>query len=127
MQALVQIGLQLGHVFDRNSAVADLEQAKRAAEEANRAKSDFLSRMSHELRTPLNAIIGFSEIMETGMLGPLGADKYHEYCRDIRDSGNYLLDTSAKRAVIDANPLPALPAELQRNEVTVELWFQVQK
>ena len=42
-------------------------------------------------------------------------------------SGNYLLDTSAKRAVIDANPLPALPAELQRNEVTVELWFQVQK
>jgi two-component system cell cycle sensor histidine kinase PleC len=48
--------------------------------------------MSHELRTPLNAIIGFSEIMETGMFGPLGASKYHEYCRDIRDSGNYLLD-----------------------------------
>jgi TonB family protein len=42
-------------------------------------------------------------------------------------SGNYLLDTSAKRAVIDANPLPALPPELPRNEVTVELWFQVQK
>jgi periplasmic protein TonB len=42
-------------------------------------------------------------------------------------SGNYLLDTSAKRAVIDANPLPALPQELQRNDVTVELWFQVQK
>ena len=48
--------------------------------------------MSHELRTPLNAIIGFSEIMESGMFGPLGAGKYHEYCRDIRDSGNYLLD-----------------------------------
>jgi two-component system cell cycle sensor histidine kinase PleC len=48
--------------------------------------------MSHELRTPLNAIIGFSEIMESGMFGPLGAGKYHEYCRDIRDSGNYLLE-----------------------------------
>jgi two-component system cell cycle sensor histidine kinase PleC len=48
--------------------------------------------MSHELRTPLNAIIGFSEIMESGMFGPLGAEKYHEYCRDIRDSGQYLLD-----------------------------------
>jgi protein TonB len=42
-------------------------------------------------------------------------------------SGNYLLDTSAKRAVIDANPLPALPAEFPRSEATVELWFQVQK
>ena len=36
--------------------------------------------MSHELRTPLNAIIGFSEIMESGMFGPLGADRYQEYC-----------------------------------------------
>ena len=37
--------------------------------------------MSHELRTPLNAIIGFSEIMGSGMFGPLGADRYGEYCR----------------------------------------------
>jgi two-component system cell cycle sensor histidine kinase PleC len=48
--------------------------------------------MSHELRTPLNAIIGFSEIMESGMFGPLGAEKYIEYSRDIRESGEYLLD-----------------------------------
>jgi two-component system cell cycle sensor histidine kinase PleC len=48
--------------------------------------------MSHELRTPLNAVIGFSEIMESGMFGALGAEKYYEYCRDIRESGQYLLD-----------------------------------
>ena len=65
---------------------------KTRAEEANQAKSKFLANMSHELRTPLNAIIGFSEIMESGMFGPLGADKYHEYCSDIRSSGQYLLD-----------------------------------
>jgi two-component system cell cycle sensor histidine kinase PleC len=65
---------------------------KTRAEDANRAKSEFLANMSHELRTPLNAIIGFSEIMESGMFGELGAEKYHEYCRDIMDSGRYLLD-----------------------------------
>ena len=65
---------------------------KTRAEEANQAKSKFLANMSHELRTPLNAIIGFSEIMESGMFGPLGADKYHEYCKDIHSSGEYLLD-----------------------------------
>ena len=65
---------------------------KTRAEEANAAKSKFLANMSHELRTPLNAIIGFSEIMEAGMFGPLGAEKYREYCRDIHQSGQFLLD-----------------------------------
>jgi two-component system, cell cycle sensor histidine kinase PleC len=67
-------------------------EEKTRAEEANQAKSKFLANMSHELRTPLNAIIGFSEIMESNMFGPLGADKYHEYCSDIRSSGQYLLE-----------------------------------
>ena len=66
-------------------------EEKTRAEDANHAKSEFLANMSHELRTPLNAIIGFSEIMESGVFGALG-DKYHEYCRDIRESGRYLLD-----------------------------------
>ena len=80
----------------RTAELADLAEKyaeeKTRAEEANAAKSKFLANMSHELRTPLNAIIGFSEIMESGMFGPLGADKYTEYSRDIRESGEYLLD-----------------------------------
>jgi two-component system, cell cycle sensor histidine kinase PleC len=67
-------------------------EEKTRAEDANQAKSKFLANMSHELRTPLNAIIGFSEIMEAAMFGPLGAEKYSEYSRDIRQSGQYLLD-----------------------------------
>ncbi len=67
-------------------------EEKTRAEEANQAKSKFLANISHELRTPLNAIIGFSEIMELGMFGPLGTEKYHEYCSDIRGSGQYLLE-----------------------------------
>ncbi|GHC69222.1 PAS domain-containing sensor histidine kinase [Limoniibacter endophyticus] len=62
------------------------------AEAANRAKSEFLANMSHELRTPLNAIIGFSEVMESGLFGPLGSEKYQDYIRDIHTSGNHLLN-----------------------------------
>ncbi|MGO8924011.1 MAG: PAS domain-containing sensor histidine kinase [Xanthobacteraceae bacterium] len=83
--------------LERQTAeLADLAEKyaeeKTRAEEANAAKSKFLANMSHELRTPLNAIIGFSEIMESGMFGPLGDEKYIEYSRDIRESGKYLLD-----------------------------------
>ncbi|MGH6922201.1 MAG: PAS domain-containing sensor histidine kinase [Propylenella sp.] len=64
---------------------------KDKAEDANRIKSEFLANVSHELRTPLNAIIGFSEMMLSGAFGPLGDEKYGEYCRDIRESGAFLL------------------------------------
>jgi two-component system, cell cycle sensor histidine kinase PleC len=76
---------QMAHLAERY-----LEQ-KAEAETANRAKSEFLANMSHELRTPLNAIIGFSDIMTNELFGALGCERYQEYCRDIRGSGQYLL------------------------------------
>src|SRR4051794_8814794 len=83
----------LEHQADELADLADkYAEEKTRAEEANQAKSKFLANMSHELRTPLNAIIGFSEIMQSGMFGPLGTEKYSEYCRDIHQSGQYLLD-----------------------------------
>lgn len=67
------------------------EEARQEAEAANRAKTEFLANMSHELRTPLNAIIGFSELMRTEALGPLGSPQYLEYMNDINGSGQHLI------------------------------------
>jgi signal transduction histidine kinase len=64
--------------------------ARQAAERANAAKTAFLANMSHELRTPLNAIIGFSEIMQTELHGPLGNAKYKDYSNDIGNSARHL-------------------------------------
>ncbi|MGO4666048.1 PAS domain-containing sensor histidine kinase [Bosea sp. 2YAB26] len=95
-----------------------LEQ-KAAAETANRAKSEFLANMSHELRTPLNAIIGFSEIMENGMFGALGSERYVEYVRDIRTSGGYLL--SVINDILDMSRLESGKRRLEASDVAVDL------
>ncbi|HEX4114020.1 MAG TPA: ATP-binding protein [Stellaceae bacterium] len=65
--------------------------ARDVAEAASRAKTDFLANMSHELRTPLNAVIGFSEMIASEMLGPVGQPKYKEFAGDILFSGRHLL------------------------------------
>ncbi|HNB25635.1 MAG TPA: histidine kinase dimerization/phospho-acceptor domain-containing protein [Alphaproteobacteria bacterium] len=69
----------------------ELIMARFKAEEANRAKSNFLAHMSHELRTPLNAIIGFSDVIQRGMFGPDNMPLYQQYAGDIHRAGNLLL------------------------------------
>ncbi len=80
---------------------SELREARRLAERAANAKADVLARISHEVRTPLNAIIGFSEVMIGERFGALGNERYVEYMKDIRASGerviaiiNDLLDLS---------------------------------
>ncbi|MBR0897081.1 PAS domain-containing protein [Bradyrhizobium tropiciagri] len=79
----------------------EVREARRLAERAANAKTDMLARISHELRTPLNAIIGFAEVMIGERFGALGNERYVEYMKDIRASGerviaivNDLLDLS---------------------------------
>ncbi len=70
---------------------AELTAAKRAAEEASGQKSEFLARVSHEVRTPLNTIIGFAEVMIEERFGPIENERYREYLRDIRTSGEHVV------------------------------------
>jgi PAS domain S-box-containing protein len=66
---------------------SDLQQARRLTERAATAKADMLARISHEIRMPLNAIIGFAEVMIAERFGALGNERYLEYLKDIRASG----------------------------------------
>ncbi len=111
-QALQTQAHQLAELAEKYST------EKTRAEDANHAKSKFLANMSHELRTPLNAIIGFSEIMEARLFGPLGVDRYDEYCRDIRESGQYLLEVI--NDILDMSRIEAGRLRLDFEEVEVD-------
>lgn len=77
--------------MEKSDLVEDLMEARAKAEAANVAKSAFLATISHELRTPLNAVIGFTQVLEREIHGPLGHGKYREYLRHMSGSGLHLL------------------------------------
>ncbi len=94
-----------------------LEQ-KAEAETANQAKSEFLANMSHELRTPLNHIIGFADMMQQETFGPLGSEKYCDYSRDIKQSGEYLLGVISD--VLDMSRLESGRVHLQKSDFEID-------
>ncbi len=87
---------------------------KIGAEAANRTKSEFLANMSHELRTPLNAIIGFSEVIQKAIVGPL-SERYRGYGTDIFDSGTHLLELINE--ILDLSKLEAGQFELHEEDI----------
>lgn len=123
---LIRFPLQLGQnrkgvaglVIDTTAHTLDklnLSESIHQAELANRSKSEFLANMSHELRTPLNAIIGFSEMIKTEMMGPIGQPSYAEYGGDIYESATHLLGLI--NDILDLSKIEAGSEELAEEAV----------
>ncbi len=104
-------------ITDRHEYETELMQAKDSAERAYATKSQFLANMSHELRTPLNAIIGFSEMIQQQLLGPIGTEKYLDYVSGIRESGEHLLDLITD--ILDMSKIEAGKYELDIEKVKI--------
>jgi two-component system cell cycle sensor histidine kinase PleC len=109
---------------EKDALIAELEQAKaisdearRRAEGANIAKSQFLAQMSHELRTPLNAILGFSEVMKDEVFGPHQIAAYKDYSNDIHNSGQHLLNLINE--ILDLSRIEAGRYELNEEPVSL--------
>jgi PAS domain S-box-containing protein len=98
----------------------EAEERRAAAERlmAERSKSLFIANMSHELRTPLNAIIGFTEILESETLGPLGNAKYREYAGIVMKSGHHLLEMVNN--VLEISRLEAGVIKAERRKTDIE-------
>jgi two-component system, cell cycle sensor histidine kinase PleC len=93
------------------------EVEKKKAETANQAKSAFLANMSHELRTPLNAILGFSEVLERELFGPMSNTAYKDYAGDIHNSGRYLLGLI--NDILDLSRIEAGRRDISEEPVTL--------
>jgi signal transduction histidine kinase len=77
-------GLVLGGVLLRNRHAP-------AEDEPLRSQAESLAELSHAVRTPLNSVIGFSEIMQGEMFGPLGNQRYRDYAGHIQEDAKVLL------------------------------------
>jgi signal transduction histidine kinase len=127
--------------FGTNTDVTPERAARAAAEEANQAKTDFLTTMSHELRTPLNAIAGYAELLDMGIHGPV-SESQREALGRIQHSQRHLLglindvlnyarleagkveydptNVSVRQAIDDVEPLVALQFRAKRVRLDVE-------
>ncbi len=107
--------------FEKIQLTNELEQAKLAAEQANRAKSDFLAKVSHEIRTPINAILGMDEMI----LRESQEDHVKEYATDIKSSTNNLLNIIndiLDASKIESGKMEIVPVKYDMGKILKDLY-----
>ncbi len=109
------------HYVGADTDITELSNAKSAADKANTAKSEFISRMSHELRTPLNAILGYAQLLELGP--PELTSTQMIRLKEILRAGWYLLDLINEildLSSIESGKLSLSPESVLLHEVLLE-------
>lgn len=113
-------GMQREHAGEHFRGEGNVAPLDRRAGVAVGEWIELLARISHDLRTPLNTVIGFSDVMQNELFGPLGDRRYQEYARHIRDSGDRLLkaaqDTLAMASLL-ARPRRAVLSDVRLAEM----------
>lgn len=108
----------------------ELINARREAERASTAKSEFLAKISHEIRTPLSAILGFSEVMMDERFGAIGNERYKEYLKDIHAAGGHvisLLNDLLDLSKIEAGKLDLTFVSVSLNDIVQECVAMLQQ
>ncbi|MEO7217384.1 MAG: ATP-binding protein [Gemmatimonadaceae bacterium] len=103
-----------GQVHEARRLAEERDEARGIAVSASQAKSNFLATMSHEIRTPINAIIGYADILDLGITGPL-TPKQHENVQRIRTSSSHLL--ALVNDVLDLSRIESGAMQLKRTQI----------
>ena len=112
-----EVACALRDITDERKQQMRLKRALERAESASEAKDTFLANMSHELRTPLNAILGFSEMMQHEVLGPIAPTAYKTHVGCINESGREMLRLVDD--LLDISRMEACKLALEQDQVSV--------